>query len=187
VITDTIYLPQNIIKGVTRLRLVKNLWDWPSSPCDIFYFGEVEDYLVDIRCNLVTTTTDSGSGSLRSVANCVDEGEYVLFSPILNDQIIEITNGPINVQNNWMWKADSLSNITISAENTSRVLFIPVDKSLKLDNLNFIGGTLSNGCVLENRGNLTLINCSMESINSSNISTLLNNGILTVYGFCSIE
>src|SRR4029453_16601995 len=65
--TGTITIPLATSTGNTRMRVSMRYNSAPPS-CGAYPFGEVEDYGVNIRCNMVTTTTDSGNGSLRNVS-----------------------------------------------------------------------------------------------------------------------
>jgi|GEM_PF-7014106 len=184
--SGTILIPPNVQKGITRMRVSLNSLDEPM-PCDAFWIGEVEDYLVNIKCNLVTSTNEEGNGSLRYVANCVDRGEAVLFSPVLDNEIIQITNSPIEVIDNWKWKADSSLNITITSENILRAINIPAYKSLEIEKLKIYGGMANQGSVIENNGILILRNCGLYATYTSDNVTLLNYGILKILGNCLIK
>lgn len=188
--TTTISVPITTNTGSTRMRIsMKNA---PiTSSCEAFVYGEVEDYSVKIKCNLVTSTTESGNGSLRSVSFCVADGDPVLFSPTLNNQVITLTSGALTSDGIWKWFADANSNITIKAAGatTNRILNIPVGKSAEIQNLKFLGGNATIANVIDNLGTLILRNCELRPPTGSTVSPLRNasGGQTTIIGTTMIK
>ncbi len=186
-VTGTVIIPVEALTGTTRLRVMMS-HETITSPCGTFNNGEVEDYTLSVRCNLVTSTLDSGNGSLRNVSMCADDGEDILFSPILNNQTINITAGPITVDGVWKWMATAGSNITIKAgTGVSRVLSIPLGKSAEIQNLKIIGGTASLGSAIENFGTLLLRDANLHPATGNTNAPLKNSGLLSIYGTTNLK
>lgn len=185
-VNGTIAIPITASTGPTRLRVSMRNNQLPAS-CNSFTYGEVEDYTLDIRCNMVTSTSDSGNGSLRSVSGCADDGEHILFAPALNGQIINVTAGPIVSDGIWKWMANPNSNIQIRASGITRVLTIPLNRSVEIQNLDILGGTATTGSAIDNSGTLVLRNTDLLNPAGSNSITLKNTGSVTIEGNCDIR
>lgn len=184
--TGNITVPLDVATGITRMRVSMRYNAAPTS-CGAFSFGEVEDYSVDIRCNMVTTINDTGNGSLRNVSTCAADNESILFSPSLNNQTILVTSGPIVADGIWKWMPSANSNIAVKGQGITRVLSIPVGKSVEMQNLLIIGGTTSNGSAIDNDGTLILRNTDLQRAVGTTSIPLLNNGNITIQGSCDLK
>ena len=181
-VTGTIAIPITATAGSTRLRVTMSHTQIGSS-CGTFNNGEVEDYKLKIKCNLVTSTSDSGNGSLRNVSICADDGENILFAPELSGQTINVTAGPITVDGIWKWMPGQGTNISIKAgAGVSRILSVPLGKSAEIQYLNLIGGTAALGNAIENFGTLTLRSCELHPPVGSGNSPLRNVGTTNIIG-----
>jgi len=186
-VTGNITIPVTANTGGTRLRVTMS-HDAITSSCGTFGNGEVEDYKLKLKCNLVTSTTDSGNGSLRNVSICADDGENILFSPTLNGQIITVTAGPITVDGIWKWMPAQGTNIQIKAgAGITRILSVPVGKSAEIQYLNLVGGTASLGNAIENFGTLILRGCELHPAVGSTNPPLRNAGTTTIIGTTNIK
>ncbi len=186
-VTGTITIPVTTSTGTTRLRVAMKRNSSPTS-CEIFEYGEVEDYTVNIRCNLVTVTTETGNGSLRNVSMCADDNEPILFATSLNNQTISLTTGgPLVVDGQWKWMANAGTNITIQASGISRVLSIPVGKKIEIQNLLLKGGTATTANVIDNDGILILRNTTLQRAAGSTSNVLDNSGAFSVEGTSTIK
>ena len=186
-VTGTITIPVTALTGGTRMRVTMSRSSISSS-CGTFTNGEVEDYKLKLKCNLVTSTLDTGNGSLRNVSTCADDGEDILFAPTLNGQVINVTSGPITVDGIWKWMPASGTNITIKAgAGVSRILSVPIGKSAELQYLKMIGGTASLGNAIENFGTLLLRSCELYPPTGSQNSPFRNGGSATIQGTTNIK
>jgi hypothetical protein len=185
-VSGSFTIPVTTSTGTTRMRVAMKRGLTSSTSCELFNYGEVEDYKIDIRCNMVTTTSDSGNGSLRNVSMCADNLEPILFAPSLNNSIINV-NAQINADGQWKWMADNNTNITIQAVSpTSRVLSIVAGTSVEIQNLKIIGGTNQNGSAVDNSGTLILRNTDLKQATGTNTIPLRNSGFLQIEGSCDI-
>ena len=181
-VSSNITIPVTVATGTTRVRVAMRYNQVPPS-CGSYDFGEVEDYSINIRCNIVTSTSDSGNGSLRNVSMCADDNENVLFASSLNNQTINVTS-TIVVDGQWKWMAGAGTNIKIkAASNVTNLLSIPVGKSAEIQNLVMYSGTVPLGTVISNSGNLILRDCNLFSPTGSTSFPLQNNGTVNLFGF----
>ena len=185
-VTGNISVPLSVATGVTRMRVSMRYNLIPPS-CAAFGYGEVEDYSVNIKCNMVTTASDSGNGSLRNVSACVDDNDPILFAPSLINQTILVTSGPIVADGQWKWMPANNSNITIKAQGITRVLSIPSGRTVEMQNLTIIGGTATSGSAIDNDGILILRNTDLQRAIGSSGIPLLNNGTVTIQGSCDLK
>ena len=186
-VNGTVSIPLTASTGLTRMRVSMKRPSGAPGPCDLFSYGEVEDYTVNIRCNLVTTTLDSGAGSLRNVSMCADDNESILFAPALNNQTILVTGTSLNADGMWKWMPGTNTNISIRAEGINRVLSIPAGRKVEMQNLVLIGGTAPNGSAIDVDGTLILRNTDLQRPPGSTSRTLRNEGIVTIQGSCDIR
>ncbi|MGB4846544.1 MAG: GEVED domain-containing protein [Saprospiraceae bacterium] len=187
-VSGTITVPLSATTGITRMRIAIRFNAVPLS-CGSYDFGEVEDYSVLIKCNMVTSALDdSGNGTLRNVSICADDNENILFAPALNNQTINISAGPIIVDGLWKWMPDPGTNITIKAGPTvSRLLSIPISKSAEIQYLTLIGGNTSPGSAIDNAGTLILRNSVVKPATSSSTIPIRNTGVMNVFGPTNIN
>lgn len=187
-VSGTITIPLSALTGITRMRVAMRYNAIPPS-CGSYDFGEVEDYSLNIKCNLVTSTSDdSGNGTLRNVSVCADDNENILFAPALNNQTISVSAGPIVVDGIWKWMPASGTNITIKATQTvSRLLSVPIGKSAEIQYLTLIGGISSPGSAIDNAGTLILRNSIVRAAVSTTTIPIRNTGVMNVYGPTSVN
>jgi hypothetical protein len=185
-VSGTITIPIGTATGITRMRVSMRYNNIPPN-CGAYGYGEVEDYGVNIRCNLVTSTSDSGNGSLRNVSMCADDLENVLFAPSLNGQTINVTTGPLVVDGLWKWMPDNGTNITIKAgAGVTRLLTVPSAKSIEIQYLTLIGGTTTPGSTIDNAGTVTLRNSHVKPATGSSAVPVRNQGTMLLIGSSDI-
>ncbi len=107
----------------------------------------------------VTTTSDSGPGSLRQeIADDAAGDQPIIFAPSLAGQTITVTSGPITIKNNLVIDGLGASSLTISGEGTSQI-FVIDSGNVSISGVTFSGGLASQGGAIENSGDLTITNC----------------------------
>jgi hypothetical protein len=140
---------------------------------------------------LVTTTADSGSGSLRFAAFLVNLGvtNRITFSNTLSGQTILLTSGQIVLSSSVTIDASALANgIQINGNHQSRIIEINDNQTVMLNSLTITNGYLDNnpngGCGILNFGTLTMTNCTVAGNQANNSSYggggILNSGTLTM-------
>ena len=188
VVSSNITIPVTATRATTRMRVAMRYNALPSSSCGTYDNGEVEDYAINIRCNLVTSTADdTGNGTLRNVSTCADDNENILFASSLNNQILNVTNGPLVVDGIWKWMATAGSNIQIKAGTITRLLTVPVGKSMEIQNLKLYGGTAADGSTIDNLGTVILRDTNVYPAAGSSSIPVRNTGTMNFFGLCNIR
>jgi parallel beta helix pectate lyase-like protein len=111
---------------------------------------------------IVTTTADSGAGSLRTAVGNVDAGGSITFAPNLSGQTILLTSGQINLVTNCTVDASALPNgISLNGNNASTIFNIGGGVTAAFNYLTFTNGRASNGgAIYNNTGILNFTNCT---------------------------
>jgi hypothetical protein len=152
----------------------------PLSAADI---GAVES-----RVATITTTADSGAGSLRqAIANAASD--FILFATNLSGQTILLTGGDLIFSNRVTIDGSALAGgVSINGHGTSRVFYVPASiiavlKSLTVTNGNAVSDPFINGYGggIFVDGSLTLNDCTLAG-NAAEYSGggIQNNGYLTM-------
>ncbi|MBI5838661.1 MAG: sortase [Chloroflexi bacterium] len=109
----------------------------------------------------VTTTADSGAGSLRdgiTSANGVCNNGTILFDASLNGQTISLTTGEILIAKNLTITGPGMNSLTISAGASSRIFNI-TSTTVSISGLTFANGqsgAANGGAILSAGGELTI-------------------------------
>ncbi|MES2659069.1 MAG: choice-of-anchor Q domain-containing protein [Verrucomicrobiota bacterium] len=120
------------------------------------------------HAGVVTTTADSGAGSLRQVIIDAVSPETITFNAGLNGGTITLAGTELATSKSLTIDASALSKgITISGNQASRVLFMG-GTSVTLNNLTITGGntTGNGGGIQYTTGTLTMIDCTVSSCNA---------------------
>lgn len=129
--------------------------------------------------NQVTTTADSGPGSLRTIVANLCEYTTAVFNPSLNNATIQLTSGPISLNKEVTIFGAPGNTMTISAGGISHIFDVTSGKNVFLTNLALAGGASQTGlgnCV-KNYGTLFLNTVKMQSQpGAAQIQTLANYG-----------
>jgi cadherin-like protein/Big-like domain-containing protein/Calx-beta domain-containing protein len=122
--------------------------------------SDTEDHTV-CGSSLVTTTADSGAGSLRQIIADACDNSTITFDSagaFATPQTITLTTGEILIDKNLTINAGT-SQITLSGGSTSRVFNINAAKTVGIVGLSFTGGsTTGDGAAIVNNGALTVAN-----------------------------
>jgi len=92
---------------------------------------------------LITTTADSGAGSLRSVIASAQSGATIRFAPSLKGQTIALTSGQLEIKKDLTIDGSAAPGVTISGNNASRVLKTGERTSVTLKHLILANGRLT--------------------------------------------
>jgi|GEM_PF-1058246 len=186
-VSSTITIPSTAVSGDRLLRVAMK-YNAFSDPCDVFPYGEVEEYTLRVRCDVVANTNDSGGGSLREALSCVGVGDIVYFSDALQGQTITLTSVPISINRDVSILADPTIDISISGVSVSKVFQVLGGNIVMMHGLNIVGGTSSLGNGIDNAGNLILRDMSLSQHAGNSGATLLHNqGQVTLEGNCDIK
>jgi hypothetical protein len=163
-------------------------WNAFSTPCQTFSFGEVEDYSINIRCNLVSTTQDQGAGSLPWAVGCVSAGDTISFASGLHGDTILLENNQVVIGSPIMISAASEDNIWVYGQSTPRVFSIDPTVQATIKGLHVIAGTATDGSGIQNLGILTLQDVQIFRHPGIFGSRLVkNSGTLNIAGTCLVE
>ncbi len=140
----------------------------------------------------VTTTNDSGTGSLRAEIAAAHNGDTIKFAPGLNGQTIALTSGELLITHNLTITGPGAADLTVSGSNRSRVFEVAKNETVTLNGLTIsdgdgvraAGASDSNdgfGGGIHNLGKLTVASSTL-SHNSAKWGggVIANSGTLTV-------
>ena len=123
---------------------------------------------------VVTSTADSGAGTLREAIANVCSGTTITFNIAgPGPHTITLTSGELAVAKNMTIKNNSGESVTVSGNNLSRVFNINSGFSATIIGLTISGGNAANGGGVSNNGTLTVINSTL----SGNTATSDGGGI----------
>ena len=137
------------------------------------------------RAQVVTTTTDSGAGSLRTVISGAANNATITFAAGLSGQAITLTSGQILLNKRLTIDASALSaGIRINGNHASRIFEVATGATNVLIALTLTNGYAAAGGAILNAGNLTMNRCTIagNSVTSGGAGGgIYNNlGILTL-------
>ena len=131
----------------------------------------------------VTTTADSGAGSLRQTLAGAAAGDTLVFASSLSGQTITLTSGQLTVSQTQTIDGNALASpVTISGNHTSRVFSIPSGTTVTLLHLSIIDGAPAgdDGGGILNDGTLTLVACTLSDNSAYKGGGIHNGGTLTL-------
>lgn len=135
---------------------------------------------------VVTSTADSGAGSLREALANVCNGETITFNiGGAGPHTITLTTGELQVDQNTTIYNNSGESVIISGNNASRVFNINSGKTANIIGLSITGGNTSgDGAGILNDGALTIVNSTLSNNAAANdggaISTTATSTSLTL-------
>jgi hypothetical protein len=138
---------------------------------------------------MVTSTEDSGAGSLRDVLDCMSSGDTILLSPSLAGDTIYLTSTPIVINKNITLIADPNLNIYVKGQNVPRVFEVVAGVSATISGLRVICGTSTSAACLQNNGTVTLHDAILYDNNGEpGIETqVVNTGVLIIDGGVEVK
>jgi hypothetical protein len=109
-----------------------------------FALGQFTTNDLLLNANVVTTTADSGAGSLRQVIPQVNPGATVLFASNLSGQTITLTSGPLETISDLTIDGSALpAGLTVSGNSSSYILLIGGSSSFTLNALTLTHGQVT--------------------------------------------
>jgi len=110
----------------------------------------------------VTSTADSGPGSLRAELATAKSGDTIVFDPSLDGQTITLTSGLLDIKKSVTIQGPGAGLLTISGDNLSQVFQVDSHTTVSLSGMTLTGGNAPfSGGAIEDLGNLTLSNCTV--------------------------
>lgn len=94
----------------------------------------------------VTSTADSGDGSLRDAVAAAQNGDTIVFHTKLKNQTITLTGGELVVATDLVIDGRLAPHVTVSGDNASRVFHIDGGATVTIANL-----TIADGLVVDDR------------------------------------
>ena len=138
---------------------------------------------VEVQAPVVTTTADSGPGSLRSaLAAPLEAGGSISFATNLSGQTIFLTSGELLLNQALGIDASALpGGVTLSGGNVSRVFHVSAGANVSLIGLTITLGTTpdAGGAIYSAAGStLHLARCAVIGSSGFEGGALLNDGVL---------
>jgi hypothetical protein len=133
------------------------------------------DYRGTLKTITVTNNNDSGAGSLRNAIASAAAGDTIQFASSLARKTITLTSGELVIKKNLTIEAGNAGQLTISGNNTSRVILTEGSTNVTLKNLIIANGRVSGtaesspatsaggGIQTGGRSTLTLENCQVNN------------------------
>ncbi len=128
----------------------------------------------------VTNTADSGSGSLRDALAAAGNNDVINFA-VAFPATITLTGGELIISANVTVAGPGAGNLTINANDSSRVFHIGTSNTVTISGLTIFKGLVSGGGVgggiYVDNATLNLTNCVLRSNRASGGSTASGGGI----------
>jgi hypothetical protein len=112
---------------------------------------------------MVTSSADSGPGSLRAVISTAPSGSTIKFDHSVHN--ITLTSGDLAISTNLTINGPGANKLTISGNNASRVFDLSGSASVSISGLTLTSGlaTAGGGILLEGSASLSLSNCTVSN------------------------
>lgn len=111
----------------------------------------------------VTTTADSGTGSLRAAIAAAGDGDVVYFVPALNGQTVNLTSGEIAINRSITVQGPGSNLLTVGTQSSSfRVFHVLPGPTVTIQGLTIHGGGGVDGGCIRNQATLNLTNCTVS-------------------------
>ena len=136
--------------------------------------GQVDIGSYEVQPYVVTSTADSGPGSLRqAVADDVSGDEPIEFASSLAGQTITLLS-PIEITHNLTITGPGSSELSLSGGKATE-LFVIESGAVSISGLTLANGLAVQGGAIENSGNLAISNCTFSNNVAQNNPSLYPN------------
>ena len=130
----------------------------------------------------VTTTADSGPGSLRATIAAAPARGEIHFDATLEGKTIQLSGEALHIDKNLTIDATDLSAITIDAGGQSGIFVIKgANLTVELAGITLSGGLADDGGAIENHSLLTLRRCTFTNNRAIKGGALSNHGVVYLY------
>jgi len=104
-------------------------------------------------CNLmVTNTQNEGAGSLRKAIYCAEEGATIKVANHLTNKTIFLNNDDLLINKNLNLLGPDGGTVTINGSALPGIIQVQNNVTLKIERINFVGGTAQQASVINNEG-----------------------------------
>jgi hypothetical protein len=134
--------------------------------------------------NTVTSTADSGAGTLRGVLANAHDGDTINFS-LPPPATITLTSGELRLTNSVTIAGPGATNLAVDGNANSRVFHIAQSNTVTLTGLTITNGNFNGAGVYNDRAKLTISNCTVIGNSTANF-TGLGGGFYSYYGTADI-
>jgi hypothetical protein len=127
---------------------------------------EMLEHRLVLSTVLVTSTKDSGEGSLRWAienANGTSGTDAITFDASLADQPIVLGGEELRVTDDLTITGLGADDLTISGNNASRVFSIAAGVTVEISGVTIADGKAQHGAGIYNQGTLTVENCRVTN------------------------
>jgi hypothetical protein len=128
--------------------------------------GLVEVYIA-VQTLIVTSTADSGAGSLRDALVIAGDGDTIQFAAALNGQTIGLTSGELVIDNNITISGPGPNLLSVSKTSSSpqRIFHVMPGHAVTIEGLTIKSGFTyeSGGGIFNDGALLTLNNCAVAN------------------------
>ncbi|MEE9438484.1 MAG: hypothetical protein V3V14_05750 [Saprospiraceae bacterium] len=139
-------------------------------------------------CDSVSSTLDSGTGSLRTIINCVSDGDTVIFeNELFGDTIFLLS--PIDINKNIVISSGN-NAINIQAFEEAPAFIIANGVEVVFIGFTIIGSKVSDGSAILNNGTLQLNKITINDAGYGAIDAVIynsNTANLTIRDSCWVE
>ncbi len=118
----------------------------------------------------VTSTNDSGAGSLRAAISAANAGDTIQFHQSLSGKTINLTSGGVDISKPLTIQGLGAGQLNVSAKNSllSSVFQVDANVAASIFDLTISGGNASSyGGGIYDAGNLTVTNCALSGNTAS--------------------
>jgi hypothetical protein len=185
----------SLLRSLTPLRSPQGrARQRPRAPRFRPQFDCLEDRCVPSTLT-VTSTADSGPGTLRADIAAAQPGDTIVFSPSLAGQTITLTSGELVVNKSLTIQGPGAGQLAISGNQASRVFdVVGATTNVTLSGLTITQGNSGGanggfgGGILDNGATLTVSGCTLSANGLANEGGAICNlnGVLTVSG-CTLS
>jgi len=197
--TANAYLAQNSktitfgLGSATAIDSLKIIWPSMNS-VDVIPGSQLainQTHTIHESCNntnVVTSTADIGSGTLRSVLGCAQEGDTIFFDNALAGDTIILTSQVLRINKDIVLYSTLSPRVTI-ASTISGVIEVMPNTAVEIHKVNILSGPSGNPAALQNSGDVDLFQTHImrhPALPAGN-KLVQNMGGIFVHGNCTVE
>jgi hypothetical protein len=133
---------------------------------------------------IVTSTDDSGAGSLRDILSCMSSGDTLFIDPGLAGDTIYLTSSPLTINKNITISADPNLNIYIKGESIPRVFNVLQGTTVTIQGLYIICGNADTASCIQNAGTVILRDAILYDHDGipGTETQIVNTGVMIIEG-----